>query len=137
MTKLWVRRLLIVIPLVVATFVAFVYFLLWPFAVEMATQARLLPGIERRIGAKICAPEVSVGGHLLEVITFAEVVPGAPCSRAGIASGDIIASDQLIGSLCKRLQLPTGTRVVVEVVPGGPGPTIAERPKRRAVIVLP
>jgi len=121
----------------VVAFGAAVYFVLWPFAVEMVTQVRLLPRVERRIGAYIVSPTVKVGGWYREVKAFASVVPGGACSKAGITSDDIIVSEESIGSLCKRLQGPAGTRVVVEVVPGGPGPKIEERPKRQVVIVLP
>src|SRR5687767_3444632 len=59
------------------------------FLVEMGTQGLLLPSVERRIGAEIRAPEVRAGGETRELMSFANVRPGA-CAAAGIVSGDII-----------------------------------------------
>jgi hypothetical protein len=103
---------------------------------EMGTQAVLLPSVERRIGAEIRSPELKLGGEGHEVMAFENVGPGA-CARAGIMEGDIIVSHRTIGQLCRLLRGPKGTQVTVEVAPGGDGPPLAERVKRKVTITLP
>ena len=111
--------------------------ILVPFASEMWTQATLMLTVERRIGAEIRAPYVTLGKTDREVITFSAVRPGGPVANAGVANVDFVVEDVSIGDLSRRLNATKGTRVSVEVAPGGNGTELDQRPRRKVSIVLP
>ena len=104
---------------------------------EFYTQATLLPRVEPRIGAEIRGLYVLSGGNEREVMIFDAVRPGSAAAQAGITTGDIIVSEPSIGSLLTKLNSAPGESVTVEVVTGGKGPPINQRPRRLVTILLP
>ncbi len=108
------------------------------FSKEMWTQATQLPTVEQRIGASISAPDVTLGGNAKEVILFSEIEAGSPAAVAGIMDGDIVIEDVSIGDLCRRFDgTKRGRQASVEIVSGGDGPPLDQRPQRRVTIILP
>ena len=93
--------------------------------------------VERRIGATIRTPFLTLDGRHREVIAFFSIEPEGPAAMAGIHEGDIVIEDVSIADFCRRFQAPSGSRAAVVVVPGGDGVALAQREKREVSIVLP
>lgn len=104
---------------------------------SMVSHMRLRGRVEQRIGAQIGSPYVKAGGDFREIIAFVHVQPEGTAANCGIGEADILVDRISIHGLCQRLDAPAGTEVVVNVIPGGDGLALSERPVRNVVIVLP
>jgi hypothetical protein len=108
------------------------------FIAEMALQAIVGPKVEQRFGFELGSPYVMAGGREEEVPVIERVDSGGAFARAGLAEGDILVNHISKGLLYLSLSLAgTGDTRRVTVVPGGDGPRIGRRPKRRLTVVAP
>jgi hypothetical protein len=109
------------------------------FVVEMALQAVMTPRVERRYGFELGSPYVKVGpDEEEEVRVFERVDSGGAFARAGVTEGDILGGMLSKGLLYLYLSLLSpGDSTRVTILPGGDGPPIRKRPKRRVTVVAP
>lgn len=110
---------------------------LWIFVDEMRTQATLGPEAEARIAAKITGSYVRLDGKLTEVMTILSIERHGAAAKAGFREDDIIVDDLTIGDVYRKLSGRSGASVTFHVVPGGDGPPLSHRKRRKVVLILP
>jgi len=107
------------------------------FMREMHIQAELGPKVESRIGCRITGPYIQAGDRHIEPIATTAIAPGGACDQAGFQLNDILIGERSLATVYQRLSAPSGKRVTFDVVPGGDGLPLDERPRRKVTIVLP
>lgn len=125
------RSLLIAIPLIFAA-AGYAY---WTTYQGQKYQSHLGGDLRERLGFTHGSPYVIAGEEKIEVFTVYPEADGF-LYAAGFRSGDIVTSESITG-FYRLLYQNAGKPVSVVVVPGGDGPPISLRKKRKFEFTLP
>ena len=99
-------------------------------------QAAVGASLNRGLGFTHGSPYVRCGGEVTEVFTIESVTAGGVFDRAGFRQGDIVRG-RSITEFYKLLHRSRGREVTIEVVDGGDGPPLDQRPPRRITFTVP
>ncbi len=101
-------------------------------------QATKLHDIETRYGGYISGQYVKINGNHPEVLTFGPLVQGGALERAGVLNGDVVVAPVAdTTDLLIYLDVYQGKVLHIDVVDGGDGLPLRQRPIRQITLVAP
>jgi hypothetical protein len=109
----------------------------WRFTDDLRFFDTHAEALKRDLGFDYRSPYFRIGGRLREVMTLEGIVPDGVLARAGIREGDIPLDESSIIGLFRMLESARGSNVAISVVPGGDGPPLEQRPKRKVEFFVP
>jgi hypothetical protein len=99
-------------------------------------QGRLAEDLRRDLGFAHRTPYVRCGRWTHDVLTVTSLDPCGAFARAGFRDGDVIVGPSISG-LYKLLHRRRGSEVRLQVVEGGDGPPLSQRPRREIIVRVP